>query len=145
MFKKILIPTDGSDLSLKPIQSAIAFAKSHHGSIVALSVSEPRLFYGTDPEAQKDGQAQEDHAKQEAKDSLQGIREAAKQANVHCQTVIVQSTIPAEEIVRTAQQYQCDAIFMATRGTFSTLDKLFDESQTHKVLETASIPVVVFP
>lgn len=145
MFKHILVPTDGSDLSLKPLQSAIAFAKHHHGSIVTLSVSEPRMFYGTDPEALKDGQVHEEDAKQEAMDTLQGIRDAARQAKVPCQTVIVQSSSPAEEIVRAAKQYGCDAIFMATRGTFSMLDKLFDESQTHKVLETASVPVVVFP
>ena len=41
MFKRILVPTDGSDITAKAIDTAIGLAKSLGGQIVAMSVKEP--------------------------------------------------------------------------------------------------------
>ncbi|MDQ9172216.1 universal stress protein [Oxalobacteraceae bacterium R-40] len=145
MFRNILVPIDGSPLSAKPLDSALEFAKANHGKIVALSVSEPRVFYSSDPDASKHGDVHEDANLQKAQLHLQKVAETARNADVACETVIVQSRTPGEEIIDVANHYGCDAIFMATRGSFGVIEKLFNESQTHKVLEGASVPVVVFP
>jgi len=41
MFKRILVPTDGSDISTKAIHTAIAMSKLHGAKVYALSVKEP--------------------------------------------------------------------------------------------------------
>jgi nucleotide-binding universal stress UspA family protein len=144
MFKNILVPTDGSDLSMKPVEPAIRCALQNQGRIVALSVSEPRLFYGDSPDAVEDGYRREEETRKEAHAHLDQVVKAARDANVPCEAVEVQSRTPGDEIVSIANQYHCDAIFMATRGSFNVIEKLFDESQTHKVIEQSSLPVVVF-
>ena len=80
-------------------------------------------------------------------DSRHGIilakNNLAKAAGVPCETVVAQSTKPHEEIVRAANQYQCDCIFMASNGR-KGLNKLFIGSETQKVLTTADVPVLVY-
>ena len=41
MFKKILVPTDGSPLSEKSAKAAIQFAAENHASIVTVAVIHP--------------------------------------------------------------------------------------------------------
>ena len=41
MYKRILVSTDGSDISQKAVQSAIALARSTGGELFAISVKEP--------------------------------------------------------------------------------------------------------
>ena len=78
-----------------------------------------------------------------AKSRVNHIAELAKAAGVPCETVVAQSTKPHEEIVRAANQYQCDCIFMASNGR-KGLNKLFIGSETQKVLTTADVPVMVY-
>jgi nucleotide-binding universal stress UspA family protein len=44
MFKKILLPTDGSDLSAKAIQGGLEFAKALNASVVGVTVVEPYSY-----------------------------------------------------------------------------------------------------
>ena len=48
MFKKILIPTDGSDLSLIAIDKAIFFANEIDAQIIGVTVTEPFHLVSTD-------------------------------------------------------------------------------------------------
>ena len=41
MYKKILVPTDGSPLSEQAAATAIEFARAHGGALVAMSVAQP--------------------------------------------------------------------------------------------------------
>jgi len=43
MFKRILVPTDGSDLAGGAVTGAIELARTHGASLVALHVFEPLL------------------------------------------------------------------------------------------------------
>jgi nucleotide-binding universal stress UspA family protein len=43
MFKKILVPTDGSPLSEKAIQAAVKFATEVSAKLVAISVADPHV------------------------------------------------------------------------------------------------------
>ncbi len=52
MFKKILLPTDGSELSGKAIEGGLAFAKALKAGVVGVTVSSPtrtRTFPSTGP------------------------------------------------------------------------------------------------
>src|SRR5271169_1375979 len=50
MYKNILIPTDGTDLSAKAVKQGIAFSKSIGAKVTALTVSTPFHIFAIDPE-----------------------------------------------------------------------------------------------
>jgi nucleotide-binding universal stress UspA family protein len=41
MYQRILVPTDGSDVTAKAVQTAIDLAKLSNGQLVTISVKEP--------------------------------------------------------------------------------------------------------
>ncbi|KRB84016.1 universal stress protein [Noviherbaspirillum sp. Root189] len=145
MFRSILVPVDGSGLSNKPVQTAIAIAKMHTATLVFLSVAEPRLVTTSDLDKVDDGRAVEDLNLQAARANVQKAVNASTDAHVPCEAVITMSRIPCEEILETAARYQCDLIVMATRGKMGVIDTVFKESTTQQLLTKAEIPVLVLP
>lgn len=144
MFKKILVPTDGSPLSDKAIGAAVEFAREMGGGIVGLSVAEPYPFTPLSETAfGRDGDIYEQRMRELAESNVQKIADAAKAANVSCETSIAMSFSPYEEIVNAAAKFGCDIIFMASHGR-KGLNKLFVGSETQKVLAHSTIPVMVF-
>jgi nucleotide-binding universal stress UspA family protein len=144
MFKTILVPTDGSPLSDKVITAAVDFAKQVGGSIVGLSVVEPYPFSPFSERAMtEDTGLFEDQAREVAQESVQKIANAARAANVPCETVISPSGTPHGEIIDVAKNMKCDVIFMASHGR-KGISRLFVGSETQKVLADAPVPVMVF-
>lgn len=143
MFKTILVPTDGSQLSEKAIASAIDYARHCQSRIVGIAVAEPYPFSPLAENAMAiDPGLYEDNVRTLAKQHVQKIADAAQAAGVSCETITVLSFSPDEEIIKTAQQFHCDAIFMASHGR-SGLSQLLLGSKTQKVLAHSTIPVLV--
>ena len=143
MFKTILVPTDGSPLSAKAIAAAIEFAKFGGSKIIGLSVAEPYPFSPlAESTMASDPDIYEDHMRELAHLHVKKIEDAAALANVKCDTSIALSFNPYEEIIRAAEKFNCDAIFMASHGR-KGLSKLFLGSETQKVLAHTTIPVLV--
>jgi nucleotide-binding universal stress UspA family protein len=144
MFKIILLPTDGSALSVKAIDAAIEFAKINNSKIIGLCVAEPYPFSPlAENAAGADYAVYEEKMRSLAQQHVEAIGLAARNAHVSCETVVAQSFSPYEEIVRAAEKYHCDVIFMASHGR-KGFNKLFLGSETQKVLAHTTIPVVVF-
>lgn len=144
MFKKILVPTDGSPLSDKAISAAVQFARQMDGKIFGLSVAEPYPFSPLSESAfSPNGAIYEEKTRQIAQHHVQKIADAATAAQVPCETSIALSFSPYEEIVTAAGKFGCDVIFMASHGR-KGLNKLFVGSETQKVLAHSTIPVMVF-
>lgn len=144
MFKKLLVPTDGSDLSNRAARSAIEFAKDHGSAIVGLSVAEISRYFPISLIGGGDDLAMlADSIRQQARDDVEIIRELAEKAGITCQVYTTESANPADEILIAAQKYGCDSIFIASHGR-TGLDKLLLGSQTQKVLAYSKIPVIVF-
>jgi len=143
MFKTILVPTDGSDLSIKAIDTAVEFAKFGGGKIVGLSVAEPYPFTPLAEGAMAaDPGIYEESMLAMAQQNVQKIADTATAAGVPCEVIATQSFSPSEEIINTAQKYGCDVIFMSSHGR-KGLSKLFVASETQKVLAHSTIPVLV--
>jgi nucleotide-binding universal stress UspA family protein len=143
MFKTILVPTDGSTLSDKAVQSAVEFARLNQGKIVALSVAEPYPYSALAEGAYlPEWGTYEKQAQELAQLHVKKVADAARAAQVPCETKIAISPSPYEEIVRAAEEYGCDAIFMASHGR-KGLNRLFIGSETQKVLAHTTIPVLV--
>jgi nucleotide-binding universal stress UspA family protein len=144
MFKKILVPTDGSSLSDRAITAAVEFAQQVGGSIVGVSVVEHYPFSPFPDRAMTEqSHLFEDHAREIASENVQKIAEAAGAASVPCETVVVQSGTPHGEILNVAASKKCDVIFMASHGR-KGVSRLFAGSETQKVLADTTIPVLVF-
>jgi nucleotide-binding universal stress UspA family protein len=143
MYTKILVPTDGSDLSDQAAAAAIDFARLCHAKIVALSVAEP---YPLVPAAEGamviDPGFEVDTLDQFARDNVAKVAQAARTAGLDCTTLTSSSMVPHEEIIRTADEHGCDLIFMASHGRRG-LSKLLAGSVTQNVLAYSSVPVMV--
>lgn len=143
MFKTILLPTDGSDLSEKAIDTAIEYAQLCGAKIYGISVAEPYPFTPLAESAMSiDPTAYEESVCNLARQHVGKIADAAQAAGVSCEVSVVLSFSPDEEIINAAKKYHCDVIFMASHGR-SGLSRLFLGSKTQKVLAHSTIPVLV--
>lgn len=144
MYKKFLVPTDGSAHSGKAVEGAIALARQLGGSVVALAVVEPYPFPPISESPFAGGSAAyEQRARELAHEHVQQIVDAATRAGVPCEAVVVDGLSPHEEIVAAAQAHGCDAILMATHGR-KGVSRLFAGSETQRVIGNSPLPVMVF-
>lgn len=143
MFKSILLPTDGSQLSERAAQTAIAFAKIHGARITAVSVIQPLPFVPmADAAVLPDAGIFDQEVRRNVQLGLDKVLAAAKAAGVPCEAVLGEATSPYEVIVKTAEERHCDIILMASHGR-KGLNKLFLGSETQKVLAHTQLPVLV--
>ncbi len=146
MFKHILVPPDGSQLSTDTVKRAIAFAKETRAKISFFFAKPdyPVAFYGEgaliDPTT-PDKFA--DMAQQQAKEILDANEALAKAEGVECASVSAVSDIPYEAIIAAAEQVGADLIFMASHGRRG-ISGLLLGSETQKVLTHSKIPVLVY-
>ena len=146
MFKNILVPTDGSQLSQDTVTRAVSFAREAGARLTLLYAKPefPVIYYGegamidpTTPEKfdeMAEGQAQE---------ILVAAEKVAQEAGVECIKLAVTSDIPYEAIIEAASKNGCDLIFMASHGRRGISGILLG-SETHKVLTHSTIPVLVY-
>jgi nucleotide-binding universal stress UspA family protein len=143
MFKSILLPTDGSELSDKATATAIEFAKLHQARIVSIAVITPLPFSSIgDSGAVIDSGQFATQMQKAAEHHLEKVANAAAAANIPFESVLSTSLSPHEEIVETAKKYHCDLIMMASHGR-KGLKGLLLGSETQKVLAHTTLPVMV--
>lgn len=146
MFKHILVPTDGSQLSMETVKRAIDFAREAGARITFFYAKPgyPVAFYGegalidpTTPEKFAE------MAEQQAKEILGTCEQLAQSTNVPAASLAVTSDIPYESIIKGATTAGCDLIFMASHGRRG-ISGLLLGSETQKVLTHSKIPVLVY-
>jgi nucleotide-binding universal stress UspA family protein len=143
MFKKILLPTDGSELSDKAIAGAIQMASAMGASVVGMTVVEPYSYSSLSeyrPESFDDYEARMEQA---ARERLAKVEAAGKTAGVTVTTSVVKSFSPYEAIIEACGKTGCDVIFMASHGRRG-LNALLLGSETQKVLTHSTVPVMVY-
>jgi len=144
MFKKILVPTDGSDLSLIAIDKAIFFANEIDAQIIGVTVTEPFHFVSTDIVMVSDSiEVFDRDMLQLAQKRLQRIKTKCDELAMDCKLIYKVAHHPYEEIVLTAEENECDIIFMASHGR-KGISALLIGSEVNKVLAHTKIPVLVF-
>ena len=146
MFKHILVPTDGSELSADTVKRAVAFAKDTAAKLTFFFAKPdyPVAFYGegalidpTTPE--KFAQM----AEQQAQQVLAKAKQMADAAGVSCDLLSTTGDIPYAAIIDAANKTGCDLIFMASHGRRG-LSGLLLGSETQRVLTHSKIPVLVY-
>jgi nucleotide-binding universal stress UspA family protein len=146
MFKHIMIPTDGSDLSDKAIDAGIQFAREVNARVTGFTAVPEYRIPSQIEIMSKHGVSipqYEDHAKHLADAALRKISERASAAGVACDTDFAQSDSPHEAIIRAAESHGCDLIFMASHGR-SGISALIHGSETQGVLAHSKIPTLVY-
>jgi nucleotide-binding universal stress UspA family protein len=139
MYKNILLPTDGSELSEMAIRSGVRLAKSLNAKVTGLYVIvESQVAAGIGKSMRDEGARTET-----AKAYLDLINREAKQHGVAHESFYVVGTSPSEEIIRAAGTKGCDLIFMASHGRRGIAGML-PGSETMHVLTHCRIPVLVY-
>ena len=148
MYKHILLPTDGSELSDRAVVSGIALAKALNAKVTGFFAI-PSVSFGDYIEiARKSSTAmqqmreREEQLNQAAKRILGTVEKLAREAGVECAVLHASSNSPAEAIIEAAKSNGCDLVFMASHGRRG-LDALLLGSETSKVLTHSKIPVLV--
>ena len=143
MFKEILLPTDGSELSLKAVRLGVELAKSCGASVLALHVVPPvqTIAYVAEMMAS----IQFDYAKEAtryAERYLDDVRSIAEKAGVPFDRQLEFGSQPYQAILKTATERKCDLIVMAAHS-WEGLAKILMGSETHKVILKSEVPVLV--
>lgn len=145
MYKKILVPTDGSALSKKAMRSAVDFAAAVGAELLAVNVV-PRYpatyFEGGISTAPADIARVEKLWAEQGQALADQVSRAAAKAGVTAKAITVQSNLVAEAILSTAKKNKCDLIMMASHGR-KGLKRLLLGSETQHVLTHGNIPVLV--
>jgi nucleotide-binding universal stress UspA family protein len=147
MFKHILAPHDGSELSDQTLDRAIALAQTTGARLTVFNATAEAPFPVTN--FGEEGRYDPDRARRfsvEADAHGQGIVtaavERARAAGVAADFVLKTSDTPHRAIIDTAEELGCDVIVMASHGRRG-INALLLGSETNKVLTHCRIPVLV--
>ncbi|TCT10879.1 universal stress protein [Paralcaligenes ureilyticus] len=147
MFKKILIPTDGSTLSAQAANKGVCFARQIGAEVVALYVTQPfAATVGFDGMAAAYAITDEDYEKtaaEQAKKYLKAVLDRAETAGVKATGKAVSNFNVADGLVQASEEEKCDLIFIGSHGR-SGWSRLLLGSVTVKVLGLAKSAVLVY-
>ena len=146
MHKHIMLPIDGSELSLKAVDEGIGMAKALGSRLTLITVVSPyhsgvtsRLTTGLAHEIES---GRDNEHMKEAKELHAHVAARITSEGVPCESVVVMGNNPYAQIIENAQARNCDLIVMASHGRRG-LDALLLGSETVKVLTHSKIPVLV--
>jgi len=144
MFKHVLIPTDGSELSQKAIRIGVELAKFHGARVTGVhAIPDYHLMIAYegafDPVTEE---RIEKEARMRAENYLDFIKKTAASAGVPCDTVCETSDHPYDAILKVAKARECDLILLHSHGRKGLAAVLLG-SETRKVLTYSKIPVMV--
>ncbi len=142
MFKRILFPTDGSEITAKALQTALSLARLAGAEINVLAVKEPFPYSAVSEMQPVPPQEFFDAQERVAAARVKTVKAAAEAAGVVCQGYTVEGLHPWEAILDHAKAQGCDLIVMASHGRRG-MSALLLGSETQKVLTHSTLPVLV--
>ncbi len=145
MYKRILVPLDGSQLATNALHPALALAKANEGIIVLLRVpvyqkqllpeKVAAVYNRLRPPEEKEW------VQQRMQRYLRSVRQLTLGQEISLETLVIDGE-PASVIVDTAESEIVDLIVMSTHGR-SGLARWWLGSVTQKVLRAARHPVLI--
>ncbi len=144
MFKHILIPTDGSDLSRKAVLYGVQLAKEARAKVTSITVNDPYRAAAMDTVLiPVDEGEYEEASRRLSERAMEQVKMAAEAAGVPCETIREIHDQPYRAIIDAAHALGCDLIVMASHGRRG-ISALLLGSETVKVLTHSTIPVLVY-
>ncbi len=146
MYKKILVPLDGSELAEHVLEHVKAVAKGGHDpQVILLQVIEPLLIsFKADITVANNYREAEDKFEASIKDYLSRVAETLKQSGIAVETAITNIThgSAAGEILNYATENGVDLIVMSTHGKSGSSRWHFG-SVSDRVASHSAIPVLI--
>ena len=139
MYKRILVPTDGSDITAKAVQTSIGLAKLTGAE---LFVKEPFPYSAISEMQPVPPQEFYDAQERIAAGNVRTVIDAATAAGLKCQGHTVEALHAWEAILDHAKTQGCDLVVMASHGRRG-VSALLLGSETQKVLTHSTLPVLV--
>jgi nucleotide-binding universal stress UspA family protein len=144
-FETLLVPTDGSALSIAAALKAVALAKRLEARVIvftSIPAYQYPVYVGGIPFEFPSETDYERQCREIADRYLSLIVEAANALGVQASTRIAFNGGPAQAIVAMAKKENCSMIFMGSHGR-SGLSKAFLGSIALKTLTLSEVPVMV--
>ena len=142
MFKHLLIPTDGTDVTAQAVDTAIDLARALGARLSTITVKEPFPYSAISEMQPIPPQEFYDAQERIALNRVKEVVAAADKAGLDCQAFTVEAQHPWEAIVDHAKAQSCDLIVMASHGRRG-VSALLLGSETQKVLTHSMLPVLV--
>jgi nucleotide-binding universal stress UspA family protein len=142
MYTRILLPTDGSDITGKAVSTAVKLAATLGAEISALAVKEPFPYSAITEMQPMPPQEFFDTQDRIATRNLGLVSTACSAAGVKCNALAIEAVHPWEAILEQAKVQGADLIVMASHGRRG-MSALLLGSETQKVLTHGTIPVLV--
>jgi nucleotide-binding universal stress UspA family protein len=141
MYRRILVPSDGSEHALKAVRVAAGLAKEFDSEVVLLCVvSVPQALVMT---AGIGEQVLDEYIEQTGREALDPALRILAEVGVGAE-VKIQMGAAAEEIIREAHETSVDLIIMGKRG-MGEIKGLLLGSVSDRVTHGAHIPVLLIP
>jgi nucleotide-binding universal stress UspA family protein len=142
MYQQILVPTDGSETSLRAVQTAASLARLTGARLEVLSVKEPFPYSAISEMQPVPPQEFFDAQERTAQARVSAALDAARAQGVKAEGASVEALHPWEAILDQAKAKGCDLVVMASHGRRG-LGALLLGSETQKVLTHSTLPVLV--
>ncbi len=140
MYKKILVPLDGSELAKKGLEEAEKLAQTFGAEIILFQVVPFMPIYGS-PELVTPLIVDEKQ-KETAERYLHNITEELKKKGLKATSMVKTGQQVAVEIIDFAKESRVDLIVMCTHGR-SGITRWVLGSVAHKVLTRAETPILL--
>ncbi len=146
MFKKILIPVDGSELSSKAAATGVNLASEVGATVVFLHAMAPYIAPYAADFAMVDDKTQRMFEQSIVDGSARILADAKKiatTANVSAESVGEVDSRPEVLIEKTVKAMDCDLVVIATHGR-GALGRLLMGSVTTSLLSILTVPVLIY-
>ena len=142
MYRRILVPTDGSEITAKAVRAGIGLAKALGAQLLTISVKEPFPYSAISEMQPTPPQDFFEAQERIALERVGAVVTACQAAGVACEAHTVEAFHPWEAIIEHAQRSGCDLLVMASHGRRG-VSALLLGSETQKVLTHTQLPVLV--
>jgi nucleotide-binding universal stress UspA family protein len=144
MFKRILVPVDGSRTSALGLEEAIKMAKSQHATLCLLHVVDERVLTQTLEGGAADIDRIVDSLRASGKQILAKAETRARRSRLPVKSVLVENIINsvANVIVGQAKKLRADLIVLGTHGRRG-VTRLVMGSDAEGVVRTTPVPVLL--
>jgi nucleotide-binding universal stress UspA family protein len=141
MYKKILVPLDGSKLAECALRHAESLAHAYDSTLVLLSVISPAAIVGRAPADIEAFKQTMDARRAEVENYLKGLKGEFAKKKIRVEIHIGIEPV-VSEIVTTAEQHDVDLVLIASHGR-SGIKRVFFGSVASGVLNKIERPLMV--
>lgn len=129
MFKKIMVPTDGSQFALKAEDAAISIARNFNAKLFAVHIIDEKLIYPFEV------------LEEEGKSILDAATLKGKNQGVEVEQVLIVGN-PAHDMAKIVEKIGADLVVIGTHGK-SGLEKILMGSVAESTIKTVNVPVLL--